>query len=99
MMCTRVEGTKMRANNGGRRCADTAWMSVSAHAVVASSSRILQYRNRLETVSFQRLTRGPSSTCLAVPPSEWLVSAKIAFLRVIGPFFGRHYWDHPNTQQ
>ncbi|EGI68351.1 hypothetical protein G5I_02994 [Acromyrmex echinatior] len=33
-----------------------------------------------------RVNQGPSSTRLAVLPSEWLVSAKIGFLRIIRPF-------------
>ncbi|KYM95210.1 hypothetical protein ALC62_14120, partial [Cyphomyrmex costatus] len=32
------------------------------------------------------VNQGPSSTRLAVLPSEWLVSAKIGFLRIIRPF-------------
>lgn len=60
---------------GAQRC-----ICISAHAVMGPANSLI-YRNKLETVSFQRLTRGPSSTCL---PSEWLVSAKIGFLRVIG---------------
>ncbi|TGZ31971.1 hypothetical protein DBV15_05703 [Temnothorax longispinosus] len=34
----------------------------------------------------ERVNQGPSSTRLAVLPSEWLVSAKIGFLRIIRPF-------------